>query len=56
MPKKCPTPVEKVWQKNISVTLPPNKICEIPNYAVLIEDHRKNHVEYYKMLHRTDLE
>lgn len=27
-----------------------NKICEIPNYARIIEDHKKNHLEYYKEL------
>lgn len=24
-----------------------NKICEIPNYAKIIEDHKRNHLEYY---------
>lgn len=27
-----------------------NKICEIPNYAKIIEDHKRNHLEYYKEL------
>ena len=26
------------------------KICEIPNYARIIEDHKRNHLEYYKEL------
>jgi hypothetical protein len=27
-----------------------DKICEIPNYDRIIEDHRRNHLEYYKEL------
>jgi len=26
------------------------KICEIPNYARIIEDHKRNYLEYYKEL------
>ena len=29
---------------------PHNKICEIPNYARIVEDHKRNHLEYYKEL------
>ena len=27
------------------------KVCDIPNYARIIEDHKRNHLEYYKELH-----
>ena len=27
-----------------------DKICEIPNYAQIIRDHKRNHLEYYKEL------
>ena len=34
----------------IDVMMKYNSICEIPNYARIIEDHKRNHLEYYKVL------
>lgn len=45
----------KQVQKNISIINKLNnnyKICEIPNYAEIIETHRREHLEYYLILNR----
>ena len=49
--KKMKKQVEKniILVNNIMLN-PHNKICEIPNYAQIIEDHKRNHLEYYKEL------
>jgi len=36
--------------KNIILNNYQDKVCEIPNYAQIIEDHRRNHLEYYRVL------
>jgi len=45
------TQTTKQIEKNVIIA---NKIeamrCEIPNYAKIIEDHKRNHLEYYKEL------
>ena len=45
----------KQVEKNIAIVNnimlnPHEKICEIPNYARIVEDHKRNHLEYYKEL------
>ena len=49
------TQITKRVEKNIAIVNnlmlnPHNKICEIPNYAKIIRDHKRNHLEYYKEL------
>ena len=46
------TQTTKQVEKNIALVNnimlnPYEKICEIPNYARIIEDHKRNHLEYY---------
>jgi len=36
--------------KNIILNNHQDKLCEIPNYARIIEDHKRNHLEYYREL------
>jgi hypothetical protein len=36
--------------KNIIANNHEGKVCEIPNYARIIEDHKRTHLEYYKEL------
>ena len=36
--------------KNIILNNHRDKVCEIPNYAQIIRDHKRNHLEYYKEL------
>ena len=45
--------VEKniILVNKIELMMKDDKICEIPNYARIIEDHKRNHLEYYKELH-----
>ena len=44
--------VEKniILVKKIELMTKDDKVCEIPNYARIIEDHKRNHLEYYKEL------
>ena len=44
--------VEKniILVKKIESMMKDDKICEIPNYARIIRDHKRNHLEYYKEL------
>ena len=49
------TQTAKQVEKNVALVNnimlnPHNKICEIPNYAQIIRDHKRNHLEYYKEL------
>ena len=49
------TQTTKQVEKNVALVNnimlnPHNKICEIPNYAQIIRDHKRNHLEYYKEL------
>ena len=44
--------VEKniILVKKIELMTKDDKVCEIPNDARIIEDHKRNHLEYYKEL------
>ena len=49
------TQTTKQVEKNMAIVNnimlnPHNKVCEIPNYAQIIRDHKRNHLEYYKQL------
>ena len=49
------TQTTKQVEKNVALVNnimlnPHNKICEIPNYAQIIRDHKRNHLEYYIQL------
>jgi len=47
------TQTTKQVEKNVYIVkniIANNKICEIPNYAQIIRDHKRNHLEYYKEL------
>lgn len=50
------TQTTKQLEKNIIIVnqietmMKYEKICEIPNYARIVEDHKRNHLEYYKEL------
>ena len=41
--------VEKniILVKKIELMTKDDKVCEIPNYARIIRDHKRNHLEYY---------
>ena len=41
--------VEKniILVNKIELMMKDDKICEIPNYAQIIRDHKRNHLEYY---------
>jgi hypothetical protein len=47
------TQTTKQVEKNIIIAtqieakMKDDKICEIPNYARIIRDHKRNHLEYY---------
>jgi hypothetical protein len=57
-PKQCvdkQTQTTKQVEKNSALVNnimlnPHEKKCEIPNYAQIIRDHKRNHLEYYKEL------